>query len=283
MLLALLTFLAIDGGLGVPVLDHDAAVGFNVAAIGVGGSAAVEEMDTPPGDGVAFVDCRRAAHDPGGGVVRGGVAYVGPWVHPGRAVAVGGVALASGSRRCGGRYDGGVRDLVVLLTFWAVIGVVVGRLLLSAVVPTGCHESSTGFGGGGGLCGVLNGVAVAVSGGTGAAAGFPAGDGDGRFDHSSMLGGSVDGCASMLFDGEGAVVATTGSTAVSPLTLGAGERSGREEEIDAVSAASFFFFFLLRGGRFFFSGSASGSKSASHLLDATSESETPSSSAVDFQ
>ena len=49
--------------------------------VGVGGSATVEEgvaMETPAGEGVALVFCRRAAHDPGIGAVRGGVAYFGP-------------------------------------------------------------------------------------------------------------------------------------------------------------------------------------------------------------
>ena len=86
------------GGLGV---DQDKAFKLGV---GVDGSAIVEEgveMETPAGDGVALVFCRRAAHDPGMGDVRGGVAYFGPCVQPGRAVA-NGVARERGSRRCGG-------------------------------------------------------------------------------------------------------------------------------------------------------------------------------------
>jgi hypothetical protein len=73
LLLALLIFLASDGGPGV--VDQDAAFEYNV---GVGGSTVVEEIETPLGEGVAFVACSRAAHDPGTGVVRNGVAYVGP-------------------------------------------------------------------------------------------------------------------------------------------------------------------------------------------------------------
>jgi hypothetical protein len=64
LLLALLRFLANKGG--PEEVDQD--------KVGVGGSTVVEEMETPPGEGVAFVVCNRAAHDPGPGVVRSGVA-----------------------------------------------------------------------------------------------------------------------------------------------------------------------------------------------------------------
>jgi hypothetical protein len=69
LVLALLTFLASEGGPGV--VDQDEAFEYNV---GVGGSTVVEEIETPLGEGVAFVACSRAAHDPGTGVVRKGVA-----------------------------------------------------------------------------------------------------------------------------------------------------------------------------------------------------------------
>lgn len=93
-------FLLSAGGLGV---DQDEEFGLS---FGVGGSVTMEEgvlvdTETPAGDGVAFVFCKRAAHDPGVGAVRFGVAYFGPCVQPGRAVAEG-VALERGSLRCGG-------------------------------------------------------------------------------------------------------------------------------------------------------------------------------------
>lgn len=72
--------------------------------MGVGGSATVDEgvdIETPAGEGVAFVFCRRAAQDPGMGELRGVVAYFGPCVQPGRAVAED-VALVRGSLRCEG-------------------------------------------------------------------------------------------------------------------------------------------------------------------------------------
>jgi len=66
------------------------------------------------------------------------------------------------------------------------------------------------------------------------------------------------------------------------IVVGASPASDGAVSTDAVSA--FFFFFLrFRGGRFFFSGSAGGTSSRAHLLEATSESLSPSSSASLFQ
>jgi hypothetical protein len=68
ILSVLLIFLANKGG--PEVVDQVVAFEFKV---GVGGSTVVEEIEMPPGEGVAFVVCKRAAHDPDTGVVRNGV------------------------------------------------------------------------------------------------------------------------------------------------------------------------------------------------------------------
>ena len=59
------------------------------------------------------------------------------------------------------------------------------------------------------------------------------------------------------------------------------ELLGKEAALDTTDAVSvsFFFFFRLRGGRFFFSGCAFTASVKSALLEATSESLSPSSSA----
>lgn len=78
----------------------------------------------------------------------------------------------------------------------------------------------------------------------------------------------------MLVDGIG----------VSPFCrLGDGERSAMEVSTDAVSSLFVFFFFRLRGGRFFFSDSNGCCSSTSHLLEANSDSDSPSCSAMAFQ
>jgi hypothetical protein len=161
---------------------------------------------------------------------------------------------------------------------WEATEVILDRLLLPGV-PTDCHTSTTGIEGE-----VLAGVFVGVTVGCvcidvetcfSAVVGW-CGDDDRLVLLSTISVTWVSTSASFWARID---VAFMDSDVASPLTLGGKERSGREEVFEAVSTTSFFFFFLFRGGRFFFSDS----RSSSHLLDATSESETPSSSAVDFQ
>lgn len=97
MLSTLPVVLTVRRSAGCPgVGQEEVALG---SRVGVGGSAVVDETDAPAEEGVAVGFCKRAAQEPGADGVRVGVVYVGPCLHPRRAVAVGGVALASGSRR----------------------------------------------------------------------------------------------------------------------------------------------------------------------------------------